>query len=138
MRQRTCVYYDDQCGFCQALAGYAERKTQSHRVAFLPLALLQQEENSSVTGGAKQPHASVVVLKRTEQDKPGPPESMYRSQAVLHVFTLMGGWWKMLAAVLNLLPRPLLDFGYRTVARLRYFSRQRANSRIMRDGQLKD
>ena len=120
MRQRTCVYYDDQCSFCRAFASFAERRTQNHHAAFLPLTSLQQEKNSSVTGGAKRPHASVVVLKSTQQDKPGPSESMYRSQAVLHVLTLMGGWWKLLAAVLSLLPGPLLDLGYRVVARLRY------------------
>lgn len=56
---------------------------------------------------------SIVVL--TEEGA-----LLVRSDAFLHVLRRLGGGWKGLAAVLVVVPRPVRDFAYDFVARIRY------------------
>ena len=42
-----------------------------------------------------------------------------RSDAVLRILSGLGGLWALLGRVLRLVPRPLRDLGYDTVARVR-------------------
>lgn len=56
---------------------------------------------------------SVVVLTRDG-------ELLLRSGAFLHIFRRLGGGWRMLATVLSLVPRGLLDVVYDFIARIRY------------------
>jgi predicted DCC family thiol-disulfide oxidoreductase YuxK len=52
----------------------------------------------------------------------GPPEAQkvsIRSAAMLRIAALLGGWWKLLF-VCYLFPRPLRDFMYDRLARIRY------------------
>jgi predicted DCC family thiol-disulfide oxidoreductase YuxK len=43
-----------------------------------------------------------------------------RSDAVLYVLDLMGGFWRLAGRLIRLVPRGLRDRGYRAVARNRY------------------
>jgi predicted DCC family thiol-disulfide oxidoreductase YuxK len=43
-----------------------------------------------------------------------------RSRAVLHIGHRIGGVWRLLARVVGIVPRPLLDRAYDAVARVRY------------------
>jgi predicted DCC family thiol-disulfide oxidoreductase YuxK len=43
-----------------------------------------------------------------------------RSEAALAVMLLLGGFWRALAIIGGVLPKPLLDFLYNSVARNRY------------------
>jgi predicted DCC family thiol-disulfide oxidoreductase YuxK len=45
---------------------------------------------------------------------------LVRSNAFLHVLRRLGGGWKILAAVLGVIPRPLRDAAYDFIARIRY------------------
>ncbi len=56
---------------------------------------------------------SVVVLTHDG-------ELLVRSAAFLHILRRLGGAWTVLAAVLGVIPRRLLDFVYDFVARIRY------------------
>ena len=56
---------------------------------------------------------SVVVLTRDG-------ELLLRSAAFLHILRRLGGEWGVLAAVLSLVPRGLLDMVYDFIARIRY------------------
>ena len=47
-------------------------------------------------------------------------ELLVRSAAFLHIFRRLGGGWRVLAAVLSVVPRGLPDFVYDCVARIRY------------------
>jgi predicted DCC family thiol-disulfide oxidoreductase YuxK len=56
---------------------------------------------------------SVVVLT-------GDGELLVRSAAFLHIFRRLGGRWRVLAALLSVIPRGLRDLVYDFVARIRY------------------
>lgn len=43
-----------------------------------------------------------------------------RSDAMLHILRRLGGGWKILAATLSAIPRPVRDAGYDFIARIRY------------------
>ena len=42
-----------------------------------------------------------------------------RSSAAAHMLCGLGGYWRILGSLLFLIPAPLRDFGYDTVARFR-------------------
>jgi predicted DCC family thiol-disulfide oxidoreductase YuxK len=56
---------------------------------------------------------SVVVLTRENA-------LLVRSDALLHILRRLGGGWKVLAKVIDVVPRPLRDASYSFVARIRY------------------
>jgi predicted DCC family thiol-disulfide oxidoreductase YuxK len=56
---------------------------------------------------------SIVVL--TEEGA-----LLVRSDAFLHILRQLGGGWRNLAALLAVVPRPVRDFAYDFVARIRY------------------
>jgi predicted DCC family thiol-disulfide oxidoreductase YuxK len=43
-----------------------------------------------------------------------------RSDAFLHILRRLGGWWKILAALVSVVPRPVRDAVYDFVARVRF------------------
>jgi len=45
---------------------------------------------------------------------------LVRSEAFLHILRRLGGGWRVLAALLGMIPRGLRDFVYDFVARVRY------------------
>jgi len=47
-------------------------------------------------------------------------ELLVRSAAFLHIFRRLGGGWRVLAAVLSVVPRGLRDLVYDFIARIRY------------------
>jgi predicted DCC family thiol-disulfide oxidoreductase YuxK len=42
-----------------------------------------------------------------------------RSSAVVAILDRLGGWWRVLAALLRAIPRPLRDLGYDAIAAVR-------------------
>ena len=54
-------------------------------------------------------------------DRPGQPDerALVRGRAAVAALATLGGRWRAVL-VFRALPRPLLDLGYRVVARLRY------------------
>lgn len=72
---------------------------------------------------ARHPHlAGMDSLVLVEHDpRTGEERVSTRSTGVLRVLQLMGGPWRVLGTVYRyLVPRPVRDWGYDTVARVRY------------------
>jgi predicted DCC family thiol-disulfide oxidoreductase YuxK len=44
---------------------------------------------------------------------------LFRSAAVLHLMSRLGGWWRVLAVAMVVIPAPIRDLVYRGVARVR-------------------
>ncbi len=107
------LFYDGHCGLCHYAVKFLLQQDRSGKAfRFAPL------------GGATF-QASVPAAQRL-----GLPDSMAiltqdgslltRSDAWIHVLRRLGGKWKLAAALLHLIPRPLRDFFYGLVARTRY------------------
>jgi predicted DCC family thiol-disulfide oxidoreductase YuxK len=107
------LFYDGYCGLCHRAVRFilAEDSTGT-AFRFAPLqgetflARVAEERRAGLPD-------SVVVLTRDG-------ELLVRSNAFLHIFRRLGGGWRLLAAVLSVVPRGLRDLVYDFVARIRY------------------
>jgi predicted DCC family thiol-disulfide oxidoreductase YuxK len=107
------LFYDGHCGLCHRAVKFVLKHDGGGRAfRFAPLqgeTFLARVETRRRAGLPD----SVVVLTRDG-------ELLLRSGAFLHIFRRLGGGWGVLAAVLNVVPRGLLDLVYDFVARIRY------------------
>jgi predicted DCC family thiol-disulfide oxidoreductase YuxK len=104
------IFYDGGCGLCHATVRFTARRDREAWFAFAPLGG-ETFRATALPSPADLPDS--VVLQTAAG------ALLLRSAAVLHVLHRLGGSWRVLGAVLGLLPRSLLDWGYRVAARLR-------------------
>jgi len=111
--QPEIVYYDGHCGLCHCAVKFVLRHGRAGTAfRFAPL----QGETFQ---------ARVPVDRRG-----GVPDSMaveahgggllVRSDACIHVLRRLGGGWRIIAALVAVIPRPLRDGLYALLARIRY------------------
>jgi predicted DCC family thiol-disulfide oxidoreductase YuxK len=114
------LFYDGHCGLCHYAVKFLVQQDPSGKAfRFAPL--------EGATFQAMVPAAQRIGL----------PDSMVvlthggllltRSDAWVHVLRRLGRKWKLVAALLSVIPRPLRDFGYHIVARTRYLIFGRRN-----------
>jgi predicted DCC family thiol-disulfide oxidoreductase YuxK len=107
---RETIFYDGGCGLCHALVRFTATRDRAGWFAFAPLG--GEHFLASVAHPpASLPDSAVV------QTVGG--ELLFRSAAVLHVLRQLGGAWRAAAAIVGVLPRAFLDWGYDVMARLR-------------------
>ena len=107
------VFYDGHCGLCDhAVRFILERDPSGAAFRFAPLQGTTFLEKVSPAQRAQLPDSVVV------QTPDG--SLLIRSDAFLHIFRRLGGGWRILAAVLAIVPRGLRDAVYNFIARIRY------------------
>jgi predicted DCC family thiol-disulfide oxidoreductase YuxK len=107
------LFYDGYCGLCQhAVRFVLAEDTAGTAFRFAPLQGETFQARVAVERRAGLPD-SVVVLTRDGK-------LLVRSAAFLHIFRRLGGGWRVLAAVLGVIPRGLRDLLYDLIARIRY------------------
>src|SRR6266851_3925904 len=120
---RPLLLYDGVCVLCNGLVRFLLRhdRSESRRTDFRfaplqsPLALELVALLSP--SASSQPSEGVVLITDTLT----PYQRLYRrSDAVARALQLLGSPWQRLGTLLALIPRPLREFGYTVVARLRY------------------
>jgi len=115
------VLYDGDCGLCHRSVSFlAGRDRDGTRFLFAPLGGETAATRLGTTGPGTLPAGTVIVL-----DEKGTVRT--RSDAVLHALDRLGGVWRIVAGAMLVVPRPLRDGVYRTVAlvRGRLFARPR-------------
>jgi predicted DCC family thiol-disulfide oxidoreductase YuxK len=109
--ERETIVFDGVCVLCSRSVAFVLAHDRSRRYRFAAL----------------QTRSGRELLERNGLD-PADPVSMLltdgtrvwtESDAILRVMSGFGGAWR-LAAALRVVPRPLRDWAYRTVARNRY------------------
>lgn len=103
------VFFDGVCGLCDATVTFLARHDRRGVLKYAPL----------------QGETAVRLLNADERDLNSLAfrhhgRTWRHSAAVVRIFWTVGGWWRILAALLWLVPRPLRDLGYRCVAKIRY------------------
>ena len=93
------VLYDGSCGLC-------------HRsVRFL---IAEDAAGTSFVYAPQEGGGATVIVETADG------RTLTKSAAVIHLLHRLGGWWRVIAILFSLVPRPLRDLGYDFVARVRY------------------
>jgi predicted DCC family thiol-disulfide oxidoreductase YuxK len=112
-KQTEEIFYDGHCGLCHRAVLFVLRQDPDGQAfRFAPLqgntfqALVPYDRRAGLPD-------SIVILTREGA-------LLVRSDAFLHIFRELGGGWKLLAAVLGVIPRRVRDAVYDFIARNRY------------------
>ncbi|HJW34111.1 MAG TPA: DUF393 domain-containing protein [Holophagaceae bacterium] len=106
------IYYDGECGLChRAVAFLARRDRNGERFRFAPL--------RGTTFRQRVPEGLAAALPDSLALQTPDGHLLIRSRAVAHALRQLGGLWGALGALLGWIPRPLSDWGYNGVARIR-------------------
>ncbi len=109
---RPILFYDGDCGLCHRAVRFTLKRDRKGLFAFAPLqgetvrALLDDATRSAI--------ADSLVLREPEG------ELRVKSAAVIALLKRLGFIWRALGTALWIVPRPLRDFGYDTVAKVRH------------------
>lgn len=106
------LFYDGGCGLCHGIVKFViARDPDGVLFRYAPLA--------GPTFEAAVPAASRSDLPDSTVLRTADGRTLVRSAAVIHIGERLGGVWRVLARILGVLPRWLLDLGYDGVARVR-------------------
>jgi predicted DCC family thiol-disulfide oxidoreductase YuxK len=113
------LFYDGHCGLCHRAVKFVlrhDREGMAFRFAPLQGETFERLVPAEQSSGLPD---SIVVQTRDGA-------LLVRSSAFIHILRRLGGGWRVLAAILSIVPRPLRDAAYDFIARVRYriFGRQ--------------
>lgn len=113
----SLLLYDGVCGLCNGFVQFVLRHDPQGHYRFCAL---QDPLAAGILArhGLNPTNLNTVCLV-IHPFSPG-ERLLLRSDAALAVLTNLDGGWGFLARALRLVPRPLRDFGYGIVARIRY------------------
>ena len=106
------AFYDGECGLCHGFVRLClSEDRDGGSFSFAPLQGPTFEERVAPEVRANVPDS--FVLQRTDGTV------LVRSSATAHILCGLGGYWRILGRLLFLIPRPLRNLAYDTVARFR-------------------
>ena len=111
--QTEILFYDGHCGLCHRGVRFVLRHDRSGtKFRFAPL---QGKTFQSRVPFDQRPGLLDSMIVQTPDGS-----VLMRSNAWVHILRRLGGGWKILAAFVAAIPRPLRDVFYDFVARIRY------------------
>jgi len=111
------LLYDGVCGLCNRAVQFVLKRDREDRFRFASLQSNFAAEILRRHGASPQQLDTVYVL--LDRGEPG-ERLLARSDAAIFVLQTVGGIWRVMNAVLRVLPRWLRDSGYNLIARNRY------------------
>ena len=109
-RTRHWILFDGVCYLCSWVVRLVLAQDRSRRFVCWPL---QSPEAETLIGSLPDGEGRETIILLTEG------KVLTRSTAVLEIFKLLGGFWR-LSAVLEMLPLSWQDWGYDRIAAIRY------------------
>ena len=113
------LLYDGVCALCNGVVRFILRYDHRQEFRFTPLQSSLARELIAMSTSTSSPEGVILVT-----DALTPHQRLYRrSDAVIRTLQILGDpWdrWSRLGAFLARTPRPLREFGYTVIARLRY------------------
>ena len=111
------ILYDGICGLCNRLNQFVLRRDRNDRFRFAAL-------QSEFAGNVLQRHGvnpealdtMYLLLNYSQPDE----RLAARSDAAVQILTELGGIWRAIASIVQLLPRWFRDKAYNLIARNRY------------------
>jgi predicted DCC family thiol-disulfide oxidoreductase YuxK len=111
------IFYDGVCGLCNRLVQFSLKHDADGRLRF---ASLQSDFATTVLQRHGFDSRDLDTLYVVEFDGLAEERISLRSDAVIAVFRYLGGFWAVVAALLQIAPRWLRNWGYNIIARNRY------------------
>jgi predicted DCC family thiol-disulfide oxidoreductase YuxK len=113
---RALLLYDGVCALCNGLVNLLLRHDKLEKLRYAPLQSALGREILTRFSQHSLPDGVVLVT-----DALTPRERFYlRSDAVAAALQLLSSPWRLLGRAIALVPRPLREWSYGIVARLRY------------------
>jgi len=114
--RRPTLFYDGECGLCNAVVRFLLREDLTGSLRFAPLQSPPAQEFLRSHGMNTEDFDSIVFLRDVDR-----PEAGYylRTDGVAGVLDEVGGVWRVFSW-LRIIPRSLRDPAYKLVARTRY------------------
>lgn len=123
---RGIVLFDGDCSLCASSVAWIRRRDKAGRFRFVAN---RSEEGSRLVDERGLRATSEGTLVYLEDG-----DARLRSSAVVRILRRLGGVWRLVGALLWLVPKPLRDLGYRIVARNRHRLRRRSKSEGREEG----
>lgn len=113
MNEQDELFYDGDCGLCHRTVSFIlNRGRKGEAFRFAPLGGVTFHHRLTPEHRAGLPD-SVVILTASG-------DVLSRSKAVLHILHALGGGWRLLGWMGQILPRFLADAVYDCIARIRH------------------
>lgn len=113
MKQTERIFYDGDCGVCHWSVGFVARRDRTGRAfRFAPLGGETFVDAVAPERRLSLPDSMIV------QARDG--SLLMRSSGLVHILGRLGWGWRVLGALLWVVPRPLRDLAYDAFAALRY------------------
>lgn len=109
---RPILFYDGDCGLCHRAVLFTLKRDRKDAFAFAPLQ--GETVKTLLDEGARAQLPDSLVLREPEG------RLLVKSSAVVALLKRLGLFWKVLGGALWIIPRPLRDFGYDLVAKIRH------------------
>jgi len=112
------LFFDGDCGLSHSSVRFVIKRDRLQKFRYAPLsgltfepfrARLQRE-----SAGEEAPLPDSIVVATAKGDL------LLRSDAVAYILDSLGGMWRILGFTLRLIPRPIRDFVYDCVAKIRH------------------
>jgi predicted DCC family thiol-disulfide oxidoreductase YuxK len=111
------ILYDGVCGLCNRLVQFLIKRDKR---GVLQFASLQSDFAAKILGRHGIDPTALDTFHLVVNYEQPEERVLSRGDAVLRAGRELGGFWKTLAAVAQIIPRPLRDLIYRFIARYRY------------------
>jgi predicted DCC family thiol-disulfide oxidoreductase YuxK len=107
------VFYDGHCGFCHRSARLIVRLDRKGVFRLAP--------RGGQTFQSRLSEAQRAGLGETMSVLTRDGRLLTRSDSSIHILRRLGGFWRFEAALIAIIPKPLRDFGYKCIARIRHW-----------------
>jgi len=111
------IFYDGVCGLCNRLVQFLIKRDKRGTLRF---ASLQSDFAAKVLGRHGINPADLDTFHLVVNYEQPEERVLSRGDAVLRAWRELGGFWKTLAVIAQIIPRFLRDLIYRFIARHRY------------------
>lgn len=106
------IFYDGHCGMCHWFVRFVLARDGSGLFRFAPLDSDAFRASVSETSRATAPDSLVLLSSDGKL--------LARSAAVIYILTRLGGFWRLLAGLVRLIPVAAGDWLYDQIARMRH------------------
>jgi len=108
--QNAVLAYDGECMMCSKLIRFVAEEDRLNQVKFVAL---QSERGLTMEAAVGGSELSTVLFETKGH-------ILSRSTAIISLLSTLGGHWRLLAMMMNIVPRSFRDRGYRFIAARRY------------------